>query len=119
MSMCAEIIAVGRFRAELVPWLEYPEALYADTKVGAPVVKVIFGIAEGSTASIRFAQLVGIDDAWDFNQHKIDPTQIDFAALETFLKSLSGWVEGDYLADLQTLERFAGAGFDLYFLPNG
>ena len=119
MSMCAQILAIGRFHPELVPWLEYSANLYADTKIGAPVVKTIFGIVEGSTASRRFALLVGIDDPWDFNQHKIDPLRIDFEGLRTHLKSLLGWAEGDYQRDLEALEKFSRDGFDLYFVPNG
>ncbi len=66
MSMCAQILAIGGFRPELAPWLEYSANLYANTKVGAPVVKTIFGIVEGSTASRRFAQLVSIEDPLGF-----------------------------------------------------
>ena len=56
---------------------------------------------------------------WDFNQHKINPLRIDFQGLKTYLESLSGWAVGDYPKDLEALDAFSRAGFDLYFLPNG
>jgi hypothetical protein len=119
MGMFAEVLAIGGFSPELAPWMEYPESYYAHTHTGTMVVRTLFGIVEGSSASREFARLLGIDDPWDFNQHKIDPDRIDFAALRTHLSTLSEWESGDYPAHLEALVAFACARFDLYFVPNG
>ena len=119
MGMFAEVLAIGGFRPELAPWMEYPEGYYANTDTGTMVVRRLFGIVEGSSSSREFARLLGIDDPWDFNQHKIEPERIDFAALKHHLESLSEWESGHYPADLEALKALSRAGFDLYFLPNG
>ena len=81
MGMFAEILAIGGFKPELAPRLEYPVGYYAGTEPGTIVIRTLFGIHEGSSASRRFAQFLGIDDPWDFNQHKIDAQRIDFDGL--------------------------------------
>jgi hypothetical protein len=112
MGMYAEIVAIGSFRRDLVPFYEYPEDFYAKTLPDAFIVTHLFGIGEGSSTSRQFARFLGIDDAWDFNQHKIDPARIDMAGLSAFLGS-------EYSKDCEALRAFANAGYDLYFLPNG
>lgn len=112
--MCAEVVAVGRFRADLVDSLEYAPEYYESTRDGAPVVRVLFGIAEGSSLSRTFAALLGVAEAWDFNQHALDVANFDREGLRAF-----GARHRDYHADVEALLVFADAGFDLYFLPNG
>ena len=76
MGMSAEIIAVGPFSPEVAGFLGYPARLYANTREGAIVTCRLFRIAEGSTLSRQLAALLGVSDAWDFNQHQIDRTMV-------------------------------------------
>jgi len=112
-----EMFAVGPFKHELVPHYEYPAEHYARTKEGVPVVRKLFGILEGTHVGTEFALALGIDNPWDFNQHKVDPQTIDFDALTTLLSPLE--FADDYLKELRALQAFASEGYDLYFLPNG
>lgn len=117
MGLCAEILAVGPFSQDVANLLEYPSDCYATTRPGSRVVAFLFGIVEGSTAGREFARALGISEAWDFNQHFIDPSRIDFAHVRAVLSRLS---EGDsYLRDVERMEAFAKHGFELIFLPNG
>lgn len=120
MPMCAEVLAIGPFSRELVAHYDYAEQRYANTREGAPIVRTLFGLVEGTHASTAFAEALGLDDAWDFNQHKIDLTRIDFAAVAQLLSTLSTWTDSnDYQRDLAALRAFADAKYDLYYLPNG
>jgi hypothetical protein len=112
--MCAEILAIGPFTIKLVRHLEYPNDFYRDTLEGTPVVRIIFGIVEGSILSREFATLVGVTDPWDFNQHHLDPSKFDYKGLEIFSKNYN-----DYQKDYEAMLAFTSSGFNLYFLPNG
>jgi hypothetical protein len=117
MVLCAGVLAIGPFRRALVSHYEYPEGHYSNTKDGAPVVREMFGIIEGTGAGTDFARMLGISDPWDFNQHKITAHDIDFPALRSFLSQFE--YREDYLRDLDALQAFATEGYDLYFLPHG
>ncbi len=117
MVLCVGVLAIGPFKRDLVSHYEYPESRYSTTQDGAPVVRELFGIVEGTRAGTEFAQHLGISDPWDFNQHRICPERIDFAALELLLAPFEH--AEDYLRDLEALQAFASAGYDLYFLPHG
>lgn len=114
MGMSAEVIAIGPFSQEVAGFLGYPAERFANTKEGATVTCRLFGIAEGSTVSRQFAELLGISDPWDFNQHQIDRTMINVAALEAFGKMYS-----DYQFDVQALTVLLKAGFSAHFRPEG
>jgi hypothetical protein len=117
MGMCADIVALGPFSPDIVQFLEYPPDLYRATMSGTIIVTTLFGIVEGSSASRQFALCLGISDAWDFNQHKIDPNRIDIAALGRLFQTLS---EGEsYAKDLNKLLAFRTHGFQFIFRPNG
>jgi hypothetical protein len=115
--MYAEITAIGLFRQDLIPDLEYPAETYEGTANGAVVIVDLFGIVEGSSASRQFANLLGISDPWDFNQHRIDPNAVDIDGLRAFVETLAG--AAAYARDIERLERLRSAGFDFYFRPNG
>jgi hypothetical protein len=119
LSLFVEVLAVGRFDPALIDHYEYPAKLYAGARGDAPMVRILFGIMEGSRAGRKFAEHLGIDNVWDFNQHRIDPARIDYGSAEEFLKGLSSWSESDYARDMASLRAFAAAGYDLYLLPNG
>jgi hypothetical protein len=117
MGMCAEIVAFGPYSPDIADYLEYPAEFYRGTKTGALVVRTLFGIAEGSSASREFARCLGISDPWDFNQHKIDSSRIDFVALQFLFKTLAGGE--DYSKDAKALAAFKAAGFQFVFAPCG
>jgi hypothetical protein len=114
MGMFAEIIAIGPYSPDIKAYLEYPDERYEKTQIGIPVVRVLFGIGEGSTVSRQFASLLGISDPWDFNQHKLNPSTFDIDGLKEFFT-----VYEDYDEDLEALLAFSEKGFEFYFMPNG
>ncbi len=117
MVLYVEVLAIGPFNRDLTAHYEYPQDYYSRTRNGAPIVTTLFGIIEGTNIGAEFAATLGVTDPWDFNQHKIDPGRIDFAALSTLLSPLED--ADDYLRQLEALRAFASAGYDLYLLPNG
>ena len=120
MSLYVDLICIGPFDPKLARYYEYPEESYSGLKPGNPVITELFGIVEGTDAGRRFAACLGIDDVWDFNQHKVDVSKIDFVALENVLRGLAEWHETDqYKNDLKRLKAFSEHGYDIYFKPNG
>jgi hypothetical protein len=116
MGMCAQILAVGKFSRDVVPYLEYPEDHYRHTHEGAPVVRFLFGIFEGSSRSREFAQCFGIDDPWDFNQHRVDANKAD---LKKLYELFSGDETDERRRDVEAFEVFRKKGYEFYFVPNG
>jgi hypothetical protein len=114
MGMSAEVIALGPYSEAIVGLMEYPAYYYASTKEGAPVTFRLFGIVEGSTASREFSELLGISDPWDFNQHKVDASKIDFEGLRRWVKRYP-----DYQAEVEVLYGLRRAGFEFHFRPEG
>lgn len=84
MGMAANLIGIGAFKNELIGHFEYPAQYYKNTKEGMILTRELFGIYEGSSVSREFASFLGINDAWDFNQHKLDSKKIDFEGLQDF-----------------------------------
>ena len=113
MVMYAEIIAAGPFSRDLTEHLEYSEIHYKDTKEGAIITQTLFGVVEGTAAGVEFAACLGIADAWNFNQHKIDNEKIDMEALKEFVGRYA-----DYEADFRKLAAFRARGFEFHFVPN-
>ena len=108
MGMNAEIVGIGTFRRAIVPYLQYPEAFYANTREGVHIIDTIFYVETGSTESRRLASCFGIDP-WDFNQHEFDGTKADLTSLRELFSD-------------EEVRRFVGlreAGFKFFFLPNG
>ena len=114
MGMCAEIIAIGPFSKAIAEFLDYRPELYAATIEGAIVSRRLFGIAEGSMVSREFAVHFGINDAWDFNQHRINNAKIDFVGLKKF-----GEVYDYYANEISVLNILVKSGFELHFRPEG
>ena len=117
MGMSAEILAIGPFSADIADALEYPADLYARTRPGVTVFAYLFSVMPGSSTSHTFAGHLGVDDAWDFNQHKIDPARVDLDALRAFLATLHD--SADYLPDVERFVRLRDKRFDFFFRPNG
>jgi hypothetical protein len=114
MGMSAEIIAIGPFTNAVAELLDYRSELYAATLEGAIVSRRLFGIAEGSTVSREFAENFGINDPWDFNQHRIDSAKIDFVGLKKFSE-----IYDEYADEIRILEVLVKSGFELHFRPEG
>ncbi len=114
MGMFAEVICIGPYSKEIAEHLGYSKEQYIGTNEGAVVNQTLFGIAEGNELSRQFATILGITDPWDFNQHKISPTDINFIALKTF-----GQQYPDYEKDVFALQALSESGFELHFSPNG
>jgi len=117
MGMSAEILAIGPFSAEIADALEYPAEQYARTRAGVAVFAYLFSVMPGSSTSHAFAEHLGIDNAWDFNQHRIDPAGVDLDRLRAFLGTLQD--SADYLKDIERFVRLRDKKFDFFFRPNG
>ena len=112
--MTAELIGFGPFKKSLISCYEYDEQCYEGTLEGATIAVRLFGIYEGSTVSRELASYLGIDDAWDFNQHKIDPSKVDREGLLNFGNRYS-----DYDKDCEYFLVLIDNGYQFHFMPNG
>ena len=117
MGMSADILAIGRFSPDIADALDYPAELYARTRPGVPVLATLFSMMPGSSSSHAFAAHLGTNDAWDFNDHKIDPARVNLEALREFLATLDD--PADYLRDVERFVRLRDKEFEFYFRPNG
>ena len=118
MGMSADILAIGPFSTAVVAALEYPDDFYANTQPGVPVITYLFDFMPGSSTSREFASHLGITDAWDFNQHKVDPSRVNMDGLRLFLAGLNE-PDATYLRDLEFFQLLREQKFDFYFRPNG
>ncbi|MDR2920150.1 MAG: hypothetical protein LBV72_12395 [Tannerella sp.] len=114
MGMCAELIAVGPYTKNIIDVLEYPKEMYINLNNGSIITVRLFGISEGSSLSREFAELLGISDAWDFNQHKIINEKINIEKLRKFVE-----VYKEYAEDLNKLIKLKDSGFEFHFRPEG
>ena len=96
--MQAQVIAIGNFSHQLVPFLNYPARYYESTREGAVIPEIVFWIAD----------CFGIDP-WDFNQHELNPHAAN-------TEKLAQLVDDKELACFTALRA---AGFRFFFLPNG
>ncbi|NNB89226.1 hypothetical protein D7X99_05875 [Corallococcus sp. AB032C] len=111
MGMYGEVLGIGPFRRELVPFLQQPAAWHRNTRDGAIIVVSVFLAPEGSSRSRELAGCMGAE-AWDFNTHALDPWRVDVEAVRRFL----------YPGEEHRLEcflRLRDAGFEFFFQPNG
>ena len=82
MGMSASVLAVGGFRQSILEFMEYQPKFYTDTREGAPILRFVFEIHEGSTRSRQLASCFGIEP-WDFNQHRLDARLADVERLKS------------------------------------
>lgn len=108
MGMTSDVLAIGPFGDAILDHMEYPPKFYVDTREGAPIVRTVFQVYEGSSRSRELAGCFGIDP-WDFNQHELDPARADLAKLRATLGP----------DEVATFEALRGAGFKFYVRPNG
>lgn len=118
MGMEASVLAIGPFSADVADCMDYPAEYYKTTRPGMTVVTELFGHWWGSGMSTDFAKRLGISDAWDFNQHKIDPAKIDVDGLKALFPEW-GETGSDCLVDLDKMLKLSSHGFQLFFRPNG
>jgi hypothetical protein len=107
MGMDAEIIAIGLFSREIISFLEYPEEYYENSREGIKITTCICQVMTRSQ-SVLLAECLGIN-AWNFNQHELDISGIDFVRLEKEF-------DEEIVEKIQTLHK---AGFSLFYRPNG
>ncbi|WP_147450090.1 hypothetical protein [Corallococcus carmarthensis] len=62
MGMYGEVLGIGPFRRELVPFLQQPEAWHQGTRERAVIVVPVFSAPEGSSRSREMAGFLGDDD---------------------------------------------------------
>ena len=108
MAMEAEVIAIGAFSRKVAGCLEYSKERYRDTREGVPVLRVLFHVYNGTSASLEMASCFGVQ-AWDFNTHHLNPTVADVDKLRRMF-------------DAHEVDAFLAlreAGFQFYFTPNG
>lgn len=111
MGMYGEVLGIGPFRRELVPYLQQPFEWHESTREGSVIVVRVFASPEGSTRSRELAHCVGAE-AWDFNTHALDPWRVDVEAVRRFLYP-------DEEHQLKCFLELRDAGFEFYFMPNG
>ena len=114
MGMYAEIIAIGPFSKDILEYMEYSEVYYRDTKEGAIITRVLFGVSQGTTVGHEFANCFGITDGWDFNQHKISNSKVDLELLKAFVLRYD-----EYEDDYKIFKVLLDKGFEFHFAPNG
>jgi hypothetical protein len=117
MGMAADVIGFGPFSHEVAAFLEYSPELYRRTRAGTPVVRQLFGITHGTSASAAFAACLGITDPWDFNQHKISSSAVNVPGLRALFDTLQDG--DDFLEDLEAFVALQERGFEFFFRPNG
>ncbi len=107
MGMAAEIFAIGLFQPEIVDCLGYPADKYQNTKPGTRIVVHIIEV-DGTGQSRLLADCLGIDP-WDFNQHELDISRINWERLE----------QEFYAETVEQMQALQRAGFVFFFRPNG
>lgn len=113
MGMAASILAIGPFSREIIHALPYSTSHYAETRLNVRVIATNLFQVSGNDASRQLAACLGISDAWDFNQHPIDPANVDLEAIRAFLDPHEYW------RDFKHFPLLVEAGFEFYFQPNG
>ena len=110
MGMSADVLAIGGFRQELIPFLTHAPQRYEGTRPGAMIVECLFEEfgSQGRTASHELAAALGAK-AWDFSTHELRLERIDLEELE----SLVGRPE------LEKFKALHAAGFRFFYRPNG
>ena len=114
----AWVVAIGRFRSDLIGYLWYPAEMYENTRNGAVIVSVVFE-ANGRRKVEALARSFQIDP-WDFNQHKLVPGDLREDAIwdelyddPTVADLTQSW--DAYKKEMQCFSALRDANFDFYF----
>jgi hypothetical protein len=103
-ELSADLLAIGPFRSELVPLLEYPNELWANVAPGATIVQKLFDVYQNTSEVVALAAAFAIDPC-DFNAHALDASRADLTALHAL-------DAGEFVERFLALR---GAGFRFYF----
>lgn len=110
MGMDAKVMAIGPYRKALADHMYYAAERYANTQEGTPVIQFLFQ-CYNTDGSVMLAECFNIAP-WDFNQHKLDPYQVDIERLQALC------VE-ECEDDCESFRVLRDAGFEFYYLPEG
>lgn len=107
VRMTSELVAVGIFKKDIAPYLEYPEDHYSNVKEG---IKILTFICQGlgRSRSYLLAECLGID-VWDFNQHEIDILKVNVELMKAEFGN-------EIVNAIDALHR---AGFSFFYRPQG
>ncbi len=114
MGLYVEVIAIGPFSEVASRYIGYSDECYDDSKTGAIVNDVLFGIVEGTSLGKEFASYLGVTDVWDVKQHKIVNDKINVEALNLFAS-----IYTDYAEDVTALIALMKLDFEFHLAPNG
>ena len=112
MGMDSELFAMGKYSPAVKEHLEYPANFYIGTTPGKLVFGVLFQ-CNTTSQSEDLADILGIDDAWDFNKHVVNVAKLTDEA-RWRLADLPNGSE-----DLEHMDALAAAGFVFIYRPNG
>jgi hypothetical protein len=113
MGMCARLIAIGPFSKDLTGIINYPDKNCLEAHEGVFFAHELYGIIEGSSTSREFASCFGINDPWDFHQHKINNKNININELQIFSTTRN------YSKDFFIFKKLFDNGFEFHFRPEG
>ena len=103
-ELSAEVLAIGPFRTELVPFLEYGDQLWAKVAPGALIAQKVFDVYQSTSEVVALGAAFAIDPG-DFDAHALDASRADLEALHALDAGVF-------------VERFVAlreAGFRFYF----
>jgi hypothetical protein len=78
----ADITAIGPYRKDIADYLEYPKEFYKKTKFGTIVIVNSVFYSAGKKKSRILAECFNITEIWDFNQHEINPDNVNVFKLK-------------------------------------
>lgn len=110
MGLSGDVVAVGKFNRELLPYLKQPPSFYESTTSSSVVVEVLFaefGVC-GTSSTHQLAEALGVS-VWDFSTHRVKPDKVELSQIAL----LAGEHESAKFNEL------ASRGFRFYFRPNG
>lgn len=109
MGMDAELLAIGKFSAEIAGHLDYPRNFYIDTPEDSTIIT---GVCDCVTTdgSELLAEALGIDP-WQFQEH------CNISGENADLEKMGEAIENP--AKVNDFVALREAGFKFYYLPNG
>lgn len=87
MENYSYIYATGNFSSKLCVIFDYPSNYYTDTTEGSPIITTVIELFNHDQLTL-VANAFGITDSNDFNQHHIQPENIDHNALRESLQAI-------------------------------
>ena len=113
MGLDAEVVCIGHFSKDIVPYLDYEPDTYENVIEGVGVAATFFRCNTTQT-SHELADALGVD-ARDFNTHHIRKDLVKWDALEEMCEENPEWDYG--IEGFKTL--LEEKGFVCIYLPSG